>query len=78
MSPFRDLKATLLHLIIYGALLALYFVLVLRYLAHWLESLFNQHRAEYAIIAIVLMVGQAVGLEIISSFILRLMRRRRS
>ena len=78
MNLFRDLKSALLHWLVYGALLVLYFVLVLRYLTHWLEDLFHQHRTEYAIVAILLMIGQAVGLECISSLILKLIRGRKS
>jgi len=77
MSQARDLKSFLLHLAVYASLLALYFVLVLRYWAHWLLDLFHQHRTEYAIVAILLMIGQAAGLELISYFILKVIRRRR-
>jgi predicted tellurium resistance membrane protein TerC len=74
----REMKAFLLHLVVYGTLLLLYFILVLRYWAPWLLSLFHHHRVEYALAAILLMVGQAVGLEIVSHFLLRLIRRKKA
>jgi Kef-type K+ transport system membrane component KefB len=72
------MKAFLLHFVIYGSLLLVYFVLVLRYWAAWLLSLFHHHRAEYALVAIVLMITQAVGLEAVSHLLLRLIRRKKS
>jgi predicted tellurium resistance membrane protein TerC len=76
-SQKRDLDAFFLHLVIYGGLLVFYFILVLRFLAPSLLQLFHQHRIEYALAAILLMLGQAVGLEFISHCLLRLIRRKR-
>jgi predicted tellurium resistance membrane protein TerC len=76
MTPSRDFKFFFYHLIVYGGLLLLYYVLVLRFLTGWLLGLFHQHRVEYALAAIVLMIGQAVGLEIVSYFLLKLIRRK--
>jgi cytochrome c biogenesis protein CcdA len=74
----RDLRHSSLHLTLYSVLLALYFFVVLRYLTDWLKGLFHEHRVEYALVAIALMIIQAVGLESISYTILRLVRRKRS
>jgi cytochrome c biogenesis protein CcdA len=73
-TRYRDLIAWMLHLTIYGLLLLLYLWLVLHFLApaKWFYQLFERHRAEYALIGIVLMVVQAVVLETISAFVLRL------
>ena len=68
----RDLVAWMLHLTVYSVLLLVYFLLVLRYLATWFLGLFLHHRFEYAVFGIVLMIVQAVVLETISGFILRL------
>jgi hypothetical protein len=67
-----------LHLAVYCVLLTAYFFLVLRYLSGWLEGLFHHHRIGYAFVAILLMIIQAVGLESISHFILRLLRRKKA
>jgi hypothetical protein len=74
----RDGKFSLPHLLIYSALLFTYFVLVLRYLSGWLEGLFHDHRVGYAFAAILLMIVQAIGLESVSHFILRLLRRKKA
>jgi predicted tellurium resistance membrane protein TerC len=70
----RDLKSFSLHLIVYSLLLALYFFLVLRFFSGWLTGLFHYQRSEYAFAAIILMVGQAVGLEAVSHVLLRFIR----
>lgn len=70
-SPWRDVVAWVLHLALYSCLLFGYFLLVLRYLATWFADLFHQHRIEYAVVAIVVMIVQAVALESISALILR-------
>jgi hypothetical protein len=67
----RNLKAFALHLALYSALLFVYFLLVLRYWTSWLQNLFYHHRHAYAIVAILLMIVQAVGLEAISFAILK-------
>jgi hypothetical protein len=70
----RDLKAFALHFALYSALLFLYFILVLRFWGEWLKDLFLHHRYEYAIVAISLMIFQAVGLEAASFSILKRIR----
>ena len=76
--PSEESRFSLPHLLIYSALLFTYFILVLRYLSGWLEGLFHDHRVEYAFAAILLMIVQAIGLESISHFILRLIRRKKA
>jgi hypothetical protein len=73
-NQVRDLKSSVLHLTLYSVLLLIYFLLVLRYWSGWLKDLFLQHRHEYAIVAILLMIVQAVGLEAISFSILKRVR----
>lgn len=74
----RDLRSSLLHLTVYSVLLLSYFFLVLRFLSKWLTDLFHHHRVEYAIAAILIMIVQAVVLETISYWILKLIRGKRS
>ena len=71
-SPWRDVVAWVLHLVLYSFLLLGYFLLVLRYLAPWFADLFHHHRYEYATIGIAVMIVQAVVLESISALILRI------
>jgi hypothetical protein len=53
-----------------------YFFLVLHYLGDWLYQLEMHHRYTYAGTAILLIIGQAVVLEGLTTFLLRLIRGR--
>jgi hypothetical protein len=61
---------------IYSALVVAYFLLVLRFIAGGLQNLEQRHIVLYALVAIALIVGQAVLLEIITTGLLRLLRGR--
>lgn len=73
-------KSTLFHLIIeltiYAAFVSVYLILVLHFLLDWLKELFTKQREVYAYVAILLMIGQAVGLERVTSILVHLTRRR--
>jgi hypothetical protein len=60
----------LIELVIYGVLIVIYFVLVLRWLAEPLERLFGSNLALYAVVALVLIVAQGVLLEWVTSVII--------
>jgi hypothetical protein len=70
------LGAFALELVIYGILVAGYFLLVLRLLGAWLYALEVQHKYTYAGVAILLIIGQAVVLESVTTFLIRLIRGR--
>ena len=70
--------ALLIELPIYGALVVGYFFLVLHFLADWLGRLHADHTLLYAIVAIALIIGQAVLLESVTTLLLRLLRGGRS
>ena len=53
-----------------------YFFLVLHLLGEWLYRLEIQHRYIYAGLAILLIIGQAVLLESLTTFLIRLIRGR--
>jgi hypothetical protein len=72
----QTLKAFLIELVVYSILVVAYFFLVLHFLGEWLPSLQRQHTVIYAFVALLLILGQAVFLEIVTSFLLRLVRRR--
>jgi hypothetical protein len=48
---------------IYAVLAVLYFFAVLRFLGGWLNWLFHEQRTYYVVASVLIMVGQAVGLE---------------
>ena len=72
----NTLKAFLVELILYAALVTGYFFLVLHYLSGWLQELHLHHVKVYAIVAIALIIGQAVLLESVTTGLLRFLRGR--
>ena len=70
------LRAFLIELVIYAILVVGYFFLVLHFLGGWLYDLQLHHRYTYAGTAILLIIGQAVVLENVTSILLRLLRGR--
>lgn len=74
----RTLRAFAFELLIYAALVTGYFFAVLFYLGDWLVQLETEHIRVYAIIAILLIIGQAVVLEAVTTGLMRLFRGGRS
>jgi hypothetical protein len=72
----RTLRAFLIELVIYAFLVVGYFFLVLHFLGEGLHRLEVHHRYTYACVAILLIIGQAVVLENLTTFLLRLFRGR--
>jgi hypothetical protein len=72
----RTLRAFLIELVVYAVLVVAYFFLVLHFLGDWLHGLETRHRYTYAAVAILLIIGQAVLLENVTTFLLRLFRGR--
>ena len=59
-----------IEMIVYGILVALYLVLVLRLLGKPLSRLFSDNLTPYAFISLALIVAQAVLLDAVTSFLL--------
>jgi hypothetical protein len=72
----RTLRAFAIELAIYALLVVAYFFLVLHLLGDWLYQLESQHRYIYAGVAILLIIGQAVLLENVTTFLIRMIRGR--
>jgi hypothetical protein len=72
----RTLRAFLIELVVYTFLVVGYFFLVLHFLGEGLHQLEIRHRYTYAGVAILLIIGQAVVLESVTTFLLRLIRGR--
>jgi hypothetical protein len=74
-------KRTVIHLItevlIYAALVSVYLALVLHFLVGWLKELSTKEPAAYAVVAILLMIAQAVGLERVASTLVHVTRLRK-
>ncbi|MEO7167683.1 MAG: hypothetical protein ABI787_05870 [Spartobacteria bacterium] len=65
-----------IELIVYGILVVAYFFLVLHFLGDWLARLNHDSVRLYALVAIGLIIGQAVVLESVTTLLLRLLRGR--
>ena len=72
----KTLRAFLIELAIYAVLVVAYFFLVLHFLGEWLHQLETHHRYTYAGAAILLMIGQAIVLQNVTTLLLRLIRGR--
>jgi hypothetical protein len=70
------LRAFLIELAVYAVLVVVYFFLVLHFLGDWLYQLEIHHRYTYAGVAILLIIGQAVVLENVTTLLLRIIRGR--
>ena len=72
----KSVRVFAIELAIYAVLVTVYFFLVLHLLGEWLYRLETQHRVVYAIVAILLIAGQAVVLDAVTTVLFRLLRRR--
>ena len=74
MERLPSWKTFLFELLLYAILLVAYFAFVLHYLGGWLKELFDHDRRMFAVMALVVMIGQTVVLEIVSSCLIWLLR----
>ena len=65
-------KAVILELVLYTILLSIYFFFVLYYLGDWFKDLYDHNRILFAAVALLIMIGQTVGLQAISSLLVRM------
>jgi len=72
----KSVRAFVMELAVYAVLVTVYFFLVLHLLGDWLYHLETQHRYLYAVVALLLIAGQAVVLDAVTSFLFRLLRGR--
>jgi len=70
----RILKSFFIELIVYAVLVTIYFFFVLHFLGDWLRGLFDGSKPHYAIVALALMLGQGVLLEVTTTHLLRFIR----
>jgi hypothetical protein len=67
----RMLRNFAIEIVIYGALVILYYFLALRLLSSPLEYLFREYLPAYAIDSLILITAQGVLLESLTSFLLK-------
>ena len=64
----------IIELIVYGILLIIYFYAVLRFLGGILNNFYLNNTTLYAVVGLALIVTQAVVLEAVTSYLIRLLR----
>ena len=72
----KSLRAFVVELAIYSVLVTVYFFLVLHLLGEWLYHLETQRRYLYAVVSLLLIAGQAVALDAVTTLLFRLLRGR--
>ncbi len=75
-EQIATLKAFSIELVVYSVLVVGYFFSVLIFLGKWLFPLEEHHRVIYAILALALILGQAILLEFVTTLLLRLIHGR--
>jgi hypothetical protein len=63
----------IIELAVYGVLLVIYFFAVLQFLGGMLSNLFVNNMSLYAIVGLALIITQAVVLEAVTSYLIRLL-----
>ena len=71
----KVLRYMAIELAVYAVLATAYFFLVLRLLGPWLAGLFHEQRTYYVVACVVLMAGQAIGLERLGTGVSYIVRR---
>ena len=72
----KSLRAFAIELAVYAALVTCYFFLVLHLLGDWLYRLETHHRYLYAWVALLLIAGQAIALDAVTTLLFRFVRGR--
>jgi hypothetical protein len=72
----KSLRVFAIELAVYAVLVICYFFLVLNLLGNWLYHLEVQHRYIYAGVALLLIAGQAVVLDTVTTLLFRFLRGR--
>jgi hypothetical protein len=72
----KSLRAFAIELAIYAVLVICYFFLVLHLLGEWLYHLEAHYRYVYATVALLLIAGQAVALDAVTTLLFRFLRGR--
>ena len=71
----RKLGVFVVELVVYAAFVIVYFFAVLHFLGGWLLQLETRHIHTYAVVALLLIICQAVVLEMVTTGLLRFLRR---
>ena len=70
------LRAFAVELVVYALLVTVYFYAALHFLGGWLKHLFDSDKPLYAFVALGLIIGQGVALEVMTTWLLLLFRKK--
>jgi hypothetical protein len=76
LKPSLAARSFLIELLVYAALVVAYVLFVIGLLNAWLHGLYDHNKTLYAVIALLLIITQGVVLEMVTSFLLKLIRPR--
>ena len=68
------IRSFFMEILVYAALVTGYFFLVLNFLGGWLKTLFDTDKPLYAVVALLLMIGQGFLLELLTTRLLIVVR----
>ena len=72
----RTITSFLIEFVIYAVLVTIYFLLALHFLGGEIKRLYDYDKRYYAAAALALIVGQGVGLEMLTTWLLGFIRRK--
>jgi len=70
----RAIRSLAVEMTVYAILVTIYALSVLQFLRDPLVDIYSNHRTLYAIVALLLIVGQGVVLEAVTSFLMNRLR----
>ncbi|GEM_PF-1131824 len=70
----RQIRSFLVELAVYAVLVVGYFYLVLHFLGEWIKAIYDKDKTLYAAVALGLMLGQGLVLEMVTTFLLKVIR----
>lgn len=73
-KPTHAARSFLIELLVYAGLVVVYVFFVIAFLGNRLDALYEHHKIRYAFVALLLIIGQGVVLEMVTSILLKLIR----
>lgn len=71
-KPSLAVRSFLIELVVYAALVGVYVLFVIGLLNEWLHGLYDHNKTLYAFVALLLIIGQGVVLETVTTLLLKL------
>ena len=73
-QDLKRFRSFALELLVYTLLVSVYVLLALNFMSGWLKNLYDHGKTRYAIVCLLLIIGQGVVLETVTSALLRFIR----